>query len=82
MRSAAQAPESEQGSQFIRDAIKECVLLHFGYRFTCGGIPEDVRFELITTEAKWRSQFIAHEEARLVRLFVYVTDQLYPQAIQ
>ena len=74
--------EASEDPQLIRDAIKECVLLNFGYRFTCGEIPEDVRFELITTEAKWRSQFIAHQEARLVRLFVYLTDDQYPQALQ
>jgi hypothetical protein len=68
---------ADKDVQLIRDAVKERVLLTFGYRFKCGDDEGDVRFHLQTPKAIRRSQFIVNENERIVRLYVYLTDDGY-----
>lgn len=75
------AEQTEGTIQLVRDAVKECVLLNFGYRFQCGEDEGDIRFQLQTTEATWRSQFIVNEDERIVRLYAYLTDEGYPNTL-
>jgi hypothetical protein len=72
----------DEHAQLIRDAVKECVLLTFGYRFQRGNDDDDIRFQLQTTEACWRSQFIVNEDERIVRLYAYLTDDGYSENLR
>lgn len=59
----------------------EAVLALFGYPFERGPSSNDFRFRLHTTsEASWRSQLLVHESERLVRLCVFLSDNLYPKS--
>jgi hypothetical protein len=63
----------------IRKAVMLC-LDDFGYDFLTTAAGNDIRFESVVEKGKptWRSQILIDEEHRLVRLFVFLTDELYP----
>jgi hypothetical protein len=64
----------------IRKAVTLC-LDDFGYDYLNTPANNDIRFESVVEEGKptWRSQILINEEHRLVRLFVFLTDELYPE---
>jgi len=61
----------------IHSAVERC-LQAFGYQMDPTSTDADIRFYCHTDRGTWRSQYLVHESARILCLFIFLTDDGYP----
>jgi hypothetical protein len=63
-------------------AAVENSLRSFGYAYSVHGDGAEVRFGCRTRHRTWRSQFLLDPSARLLRLYVFLSDDMYPENLK